>query len=111
MANKLAHMYSSFENHITVLCDEHINRYNFSIARVMLFYIFLPPAPYQSSLINIFFSYLFLIYITAVPSAVPMMHQVSRTAKSITLSWPQPDQPNGVILDYQLRYFNKVCYG
>lgn len=43
-----------------------------------------------------------------VPSAVPMMHQVSRTTSSITLSWPQPDQPNGIILDYQLRYFDKV---
>ncbi|XP_066861235.1 ephrin type-B receptor 6 isoform X4 [Anser cygnoides] len=43
-----------------------------------------------------------------VPSAVPMMHQVSRTTSSITLSWPQPDQPNGVILDYQLRYFDKA---
>ncbi|XP_074858259.1 ephrin type-B receptor 5 isoform X3 [Carettochelys insculpta] len=43
-----------------------------------------------------------------VPSAVPMMHQVSRTAHSITLSWPQPDQPNGVILDYLLRYFDKA---
>ncbi|KAF2980158.1 hypothetical protein EK904_007090, partial [Melospiza melodia maxima] len=44
----------------------------------------------------------------SVPSAVPMMHQVSRTTNSITLSWPQPDQPNGVILDYQLRYFDKA---
>ncbi|XP_061310238.1 ephrin type-B receptor 6 isoform X3 [Pezoporus flaviventris] len=43
-----------------------------------------------------------------VPSAVPMMHQVSRTTNSITLSWPQPDQPNGIILDYQLRYFDKA---
>ncbi|KAM9020372.1 ephrin type-B receptor 6 isoform 4-T6 [Ara ararauna] len=43
-----------------------------------------------------------------VPSAVPMMHQVSRTTHSITLSWPQPDQPNGIILDYQLRYFDKA---
>ncbi|KAG2469895.1 EPHB5 protein, partial [Polypterus senegalus] len=43
----------------------------------------------------------------AVPSQVPMMHQVSRTPDSITLSWPQPDEPNGEILDYQLRYFDK----
>lgn len=40
-----------------------------------------------------------------------MMHQVSRTTSSITLSWPQPDQPNGIILDYQLRYFDKVSVG
>ncbi|OBS60549.1 hypothetical protein A6R68_08316, partial [Neotoma lepida] len=35
------------------------------------------------------------------------MHQVSRTVHSITLSWSQPDQPNGVILDYELQYYEK----
>lgn len=41
------------------------------------------------------------------------MHQVSRTVDSITLSWSQPDQPNGVILDYELQYYEKVpmCSG
>ncbi|NWU18783.1 EPHB2 protein, partial [Dyaphorophyia castanea] len=41
------------------------------------------------------------------PSAVSIMHQVSRTVDSITLSWSQPDQPNGVILDYELQYYEK----
>lgn len=45
---------------------------------------------------------------TAVPSAVPVMHQVSRAANSITVSWPQPEQTNGNILDYQLRYYDQV---
>lgn len=27
---------------------------------------------------------------------------------SFTLSWPQPEQPNGIILDYELRYYEKV---
>uniref|UniRef100_A0A8C1U764 receptor protein-tyrosine kinase n=1 Tax=Cyprinus carpio TaxID=7962 RepID=A0A8C1U764_CYPCA len=44
----------------------------------------------------------------AAPSAVSIMHQVSRTVDSITLSWSQPDQPNGVILDYELQYYGKV---
>uniref|UniRef100_A0A2K5MMH7 EPH receptor B2 n=1 Tax=Cercocebus atys TaxID=9531 RepID=A0A2K5MMH7_CERAT len=44
----------------------------------------------------------------AAPSAVSIMHQVSRTVDSITLSWSQPDQPNGVILDYELQYYEKV---
>nr|DBA15639.1 TPA: hypothetical protein GDO54_003115 [Pyxicephalus adspersus] len=35
------------------------------------------------------------------------MHQVSRAVDSITLSWSQPDQPNGVILDYELLYYEK----
>eukprot|EP00064_Thunnus_orientalis_P006920 superscaffoldBa00000744_g6939 len=43
----------------------------------------------------------------AAPSTVSIMHQVSRTVDSITLSWSQPDQPNGVILDYELQYYEK----
>uniref|UniRef100_W5KAE2 receptor protein-tyrosine kinase n=1 Tax=Astyanax mexicanus TaxID=7994 RepID=W5KAE2_ASTMX len=43
----------------------------------------------------------------AAPSMVPIMHQVSSTMRSITLSWPQPEQPNGIILDYELRYYEK----
>ncbi|KAL2296598.1 hypothetical protein Nmel_015918 [Mimus melanotis] len=44
------------------------------------------------------------------PSAVSIMHQVSRTVDSITLSWSQPDQPNGVILDYELQYYEKLQF-
>ncbi|TRZ01733.1 hypothetical protein DNTS_032283 [Danionella cerebrum] len=43
----------------------------------------------------------------SVPSEVPMLHQLSRVQDSITLSWPQPDRPNGDILEYQLRYYDK----
>ncbi|OBS69691.1 hypothetical protein A6R68_01769 [Neotoma lepida] len=39
---------------------------------------------------------------------VPVMHQVSRAANSITVSWPQPEQTNGNILDYQLRYYDQA---
>ncbi|MBZ3879888.1 Ephrin type-B receptor 6 [Sciurus carolinensis] len=39
---------------------------------------------------------------------VPVVHQVSRAANSITVSWPQPDQTNGNILDYQLRYYDQA---
>uniref|UniRef100_A0A6Q2Y4N7 receptor protein-tyrosine kinase n=1 Tax=Esox lucius TaxID=8010 RepID=A0A6Q2Y4N7_ESOLU len=44
---------------------------------------------------------------------VPMSPSVSpgcwdlRTPDSITLSWSQPDQPNGLILDYELQYYEK----
>lgn len=51
--------------------------------------------------------WLFSLCSTA-PSTVSIMHQVSRTVDSITLSWSQPDQPNGVILDYELQYYEKV---
>ncbi|XP_028307780.1 ephrin type-B receptor 2-like isoform X2 [Gouania willdenowi] len=43
----------------------------------------------------------------AAPSSVSIIHQVNRTPNSITLSWSQPDQPNGVILDYELQYHEK----
>ncbi|XP_072219346.1 ephrin type-B receptor 1 isoform X3 [Leuresthes tenuis] len=43
----------------------------------------------------------------AAPSIVSIMHQISSTMNSFTLSWPQPEQPNGIILDYELRYYEK----
>lgn len=46
--------------------------------------------------------------LSTAPSTVPIMHQVSATMRSITLSWPQPEQPNGIILDYEIRYYEKV---
>lgn len=57
-----------------------------------------------------------LFFPLAAPSTVSIMHQVSRTVDSITLSWSQPDQPNGIILDYELQYYEKVavvlhCHG
>ncbi|XP_028913379.1 ephrin type-B receptor 6 isoform X1 [Ornithorhynchus anatinus] len=61
----------------------------------------LSPDPPQATPVNVTTSH-------AVPSAVPVVHQVSRAADSITVSWPQPDQPNGLILDYQLRYCDQA---
>uniref|UniRef100_A0A669F2Y6 receptor protein-tyrosine kinase n=1 Tax=Oreochromis niloticus TaxID=8128 RepID=A0A669F2Y6_ORENI len=43
----------------------------------------------------------------AAPSVVPIMHQVSSTSRSFSLSWPPPEQPNGIILDYEIRYYDK----
>ncbi|XP_054213443.1 ephrin type-B receptor 6 isoform X3 [Homo sapiens] len=61
----------------------------------------LSPDPPQAAAINVSTSH-------EVPSAVPVVHQVSRASNSITVSWPQPDQTNGNILDYQLRYYDQV---
>ncbi|XP_078463884.1 ephrin type-B receptor 1-B-like isoform X1 [Lampetra fluviatilis] len=58
------------------------------------------PYPPQSVAVNITTN-------QAAPSQVPIMHHVSSTMSSIKLSWPQPDQPNGIILDYELRYGEK----
>ncbi|XP_054939434.1 ephrin type-B receptor 6 isoform X6 [Physeter macrocephalus] len=61
----------------------------------------LSPDPPQAAAIHVGTSH-------AVPSAVPAVHQVSRASSSITVSWPQPDQTNGNILDYQLRYYDQA---
>uniref|UniRef100_A0A8D2L7L9 Ephrin type-B receptor 3 n=1 Tax=Varanus komodoensis TaxID=61221 RepID=A0A8D2L7L9_VARKO len=43
----------------------------------------------------------------AAPSAVPTMHLHGSTGSSMTLSWEPPKQPNGIILDYEIKYFEK----
>uniref|UniRef100_A0A3Q2XUB9 receptor protein-tyrosine kinase n=1 Tax=Hippocampus comes TaxID=109280 RepID=A0A3Q2XUB9_HIPCM len=43
----------------------------------------------------------------AAPSVVPIMHQVSSTSRSFSLSWPPPEHPNGIILDYEIRYYDQ----
>ncbi|EPY80735.1 ephrin type-B receptor 6 [Camelus ferus] len=57
----------------------------------------LSPDPPQAAAVNVSTSH-----------AVPAVHQVSRASNSITVSWPQPDQTNGNILDYQLRYYDQA---
>ncbi|PKU29866.1 ephrin type-a receptor 5 isoform x8 [Limosa lapponica baueri] len=41
------------------------------------------------------------------PSAVPTMHLHSSTGNSMTLSWTPPERPNGIILDYEIKYSEK----
>ncbi|KAJ6653842.1 hypothetical protein lerEdw1_008639 [Lerista edwardsae] len=43
----------------------------------------------------------------AAPSAVPTMHLHGSTGSSMSLSWEPPKQPNGIILDYEIKYFEK----
>ncbi|KAK5618738.1 Ephrin type-B receptor 3 [Crenichthys baileyi] len=40
----------------------------------------------------------------AAPSAVPTVHLMRSTADTLSLSWLPPERPNGVILDYEIRY-------
>uniref|UniRef100_A0A8C5UG29 Ephrin type-B receptor 3 n=1 Tax=Malurus cyaneus samueli TaxID=2593467 RepID=A0A8C5UG29_9PASS len=47
----------------------------------------------------------------AAPSAVPTMHLHSSTGNSMTLSWTPPERPNGIILDYEIKYSEKVNDG
>ncbi|XP_029471537.1 ephrin type-B receptor 3 isoform X2 [Rhinatrema bivittatum] len=43
----------------------------------------------------------------AAPSAVPTMHLHGSTSNSMTLFWAPPERPNGIILDYEIKYFLK----
>lgn len=42
------------------------------------------------------------------PSQVMVVHQESTGQNSVTLLWQEPDQPNGIILEYEIKYYEKV---
>ncbi|XP_064186029.1 ephrin type-B receptor 3-like isoform X3 [Anguilla rostrata] len=44
----------------------------------------------------------------AAPSAVPTVHLMGATASTMSLSWLPPEKPNGIILDYEIKYHEKV---
>ncbi|XP_068137429.1 ephrin type-B receptor 3 isoform X3 [Hyperolius riggenbachi] len=43
----------------------------------------------------------------AAPSAVPLVQSHGSSAGSLTLSWAPPESPNGIILDYEIKYYAK----
>nr|XP_033777964.1 ephrin type-A receptor 8 isoform X2 [Geotrypetes seraphini] len=43
----------------------------------------------------------------AAPSQVMLIRQKSTGQNSVTLLWHEPDQPNGIILEYEVKYFEK----
>ncbi|KAG7269862.1 hypothetical protein CRUP_032820 [Coryphaenoides rupestris] len=43
----------------------------------------------------------------AAPSAVPTVHLMRSTADTLSLSWLPPEKPNGVILDYEIKYYER----
>ncbi|XP_022610516.1 ephrin type-B receptor 3-like [Seriola dumerili] len=44
----------------------------------------------------------------AAPSAVPTVHLMRSTSDTLSLSWLPPEKPNGVILDYEIKYHERV---
>lgn len=44
----------------------------------------------------------------AAPSEVLAIRQENTSQNSVTLMWHQPRQPNGVILEYDVKYYEKV---
>lgn len=43
----------------------------------------------------------------AAPSAVPTVHLMGASASTMSLSWLPPERPNGIILDYEIKYHEK----
>lgn len=44
----------------------------------------------------------------AAPSEVLAIRQENTSQNSVTLMWHEPHQPNGVILEYDIKYYEKV---
>ncbi|KAF7223187.1 ephrin type-B receptor 3-like [Nothobranchius furzeri] len=59
------------------------------------------PAPPNYSTVNITTN-------QAAPSAVPTVHLMRSTSDTLSLSWLPPEKPNGVILDYEIKYQERV---
>lgn len=51
---------------------------------------------------------LYWIFIVAAPSPVSVVRKGHTGKSSIALSWAEPDRPNGIILEYEIKYFEKV---
>uniref|UniRef100_A0A8C3A2I2 Ephrin type-B receptor 3 n=1 Tax=Cyclopterus lumpus TaxID=8103 RepID=A0A8C3A2I2_CYCLU len=51
----------------------------------------------------------FLVFLLpfVAPSAVPTVHLMAATASTMSLSWLPPEKPNGIILDYEIKYHEK----
>lgn len=45
------------------------------------------------------------------PSPVTVIKKEKMSRNSVSLSWLQPERPNGIILDYEIKYYEKVGAG
>lgn len=50
----------------------------------------------------------FVCFVSTAPSQVMAIRQENASQNSVTLFWHEPDQPNGVILEYDIKYYEKV---
>lgn len=44
----------------------------------------------------------------AAPSPIALIQAKEITRHSVALAWLEPDRPNGVILEYEVKYYEKV---
>lgn len=45
------------------------------------------------------------------PSPVTVIKKEKTSRNSVSLSWQKPERPNGIILDYEIKYYEKVGAG
>lgn len=56
-----------------------------------------------------FFFFFFLSLPLLAPSSIALVQAKEVTRYSVALAWLEPDRPNGVILEYEVKYYEKVC--
>ncbi|XP_043079046.1 ephrin type-B receptor 3-like isoform X5 [Puntigrus tetrazona] len=87
------------ERHVTVRNLQAHTQYSFEIQAVNGVSNKSPYAP-QFASVNITTN-------QAAPSAVPTVHLMGSSANTMSLSWLPPEKPNGIILDYEIKYHEK----
>ncbi|XP_051764710.1 ephrin type-B receptor 3-like isoform X6 [Ctenopharyngodon idella] len=87
------------ERHVTVRNLQAHTQYSFEIQAVNGVSNKSPYAP-QFASVNITTN-------QAAPSAVPTVHLMGASSNAMSLSWLPPEKPNGIILDYEIKYHEK----
>ncbi|XP_026053628.1 ephrin type-B receptor 3b isoform X6 [Carassius auratus] len=87
------------ERHVTVRNLQAHTQYSFEIQAVNGVSNKSPYTPHFAS-VNITTN-------QAAPSAVPTVHLMGASANTMSLSWLAPEKPNGIILDYEIKYHEK----
>lgn len=49
-----------------------------------------------------------LLFFLTAPSSIALVQAKEVTRYSVALAWLEPDRPNGVILEYEVKYYEKV---
>lgn len=61
---------------------------------------------FETKLLLIYLYFFFL----AAPSPIALIQAKEITRHSVALAWLEPDRPNGVILEYEVKYYEKVLF-
>lgn len=51
-----------------------------------------------------------IYFLLAAPSPIALIQAKEITRHSVALAWLEPDRPNGVILEYEVKYYEKVWF-